>query len=208
MGVSRTMTQSWRRCWQVIPAVRGRPSASWFDQIKALSCRARCGLAWPRCGLSTVVWWMVWSVEDLRQQAHVNQKGFAHWMAKEGDKSSTSVSVEPSLGGGDGKGAKPTLFVLKHVIRFYFSWSLHFQTTLHSKQLLVQSRNILKLSELIWIHFRKKELKLMSGRIITMRDQLVANLKKEGSTRDWAHITDQIGMFCFTGLNPDQVCHL
>ncbi len=45
----------------------------------------------------------------------------------------------------------------------------------------------------------------MSGRIITMRDQLVANLKKEGSTRDWSHITDQIGMFCFTGLKPDQV---
>ena len=46
----------------------------------------------------------------------------------------------------------------------------------------------------------------MSGRIITMRDHLVANLTKEGSTRDWSHITDQIGMFCFTGLKPDQVC--
>ncbi|XP_033626612.1 aspartate aminotransferase, mitochondrial-like [Asterias rubens] len=51
----------------------------------------------------------------------------------------------------------------------------------------------------------KKELELMSGRIITMRDHLVANLTKEGSTRDWSHITDQIGMFCFTGLKPDQV---
>ncbi|XP_022082242.1 aspartate aminotransferase, mitochondrial-like isoform X2 [Acanthaster planci] len=51
----------------------------------------------------------------------------------------------------------------------------------------------------------KKELELMSGRIISMRTQLVDNLRKEGSTRDWSHITDQIGMFCFTGLKPDQV---
>ncbi|XP_041455672.1 aspartate aminotransferase, mitochondrial-like [Lytechinus variegatus] len=49
------------------------------------------------------------------------------------------------------------------------------------------------------------ELRLMSGRIISMREQLVANLKKEGSTKNWQHITDQIGMFCFTGLKPDQV---
>ena len=26
-----------------------------------------------------------------------------------------------------------------------------------------------------------------------------------GSVRDWKHITDQIGMFCFTGMNPAQV---
>ena len=45
----------------------------------------------------------------------------------------------------------------------------------------------------------------MSGRIISMRHQLVANLKKEGSIHDWTHITDQIGMFCYTGLKPDQV---
>jgi aspartate aminotransferase len=38
-----------------------------------------------------------------------------------------------------------------------------------------------------------------------MRTQLVDNLRKEGSTKDWSHITDQIGMFCFTGLKPDQV---
>ena len=29
-----------------------------------------------------------------------------------------------------------------------------------------------------------------------------------GSSHNWAHITDQIGMFCFTGLKPDQVCAL
>jgi len=49
------------------------------------------------------------------------------------------------------------------------------------------------------------DVKLMADRIITMREQLVENLKKEGSTLNWQHVTDQIGMFCFTGLKPDQV---
>ena len=26
-----------------------------------------------------------------------------------------------------------------------------------------------------------------------------------GSTRNWQHITDQIGMFCFTGMTQEQV---
>ena len=43
-------------------------------------------------------------------------------------------------------------------------------------------------------------------RIISMRAQLKEGLKKEGSTKDWSHITDQIGMFCFTGMNQQQVC--
>ncbi len=50
-----------------------------------------------------------------------------------------------------------------------------------------------------------KEVKLMADRIITMRQQLVDNLKQNGSKKNWKHITDQIGMFCFTGLNPQQV---
>lgn len=47
----------------------------------------------------------------------------------------------------------------------------------------------------------------MANRIISMRTQLRDNLKKEGSSHNWQHITDQIGMFCFTGLKPDQVGH-
>ncbi|XP_055155305.1 aspartate aminotransferase, mitochondrial isoform X3 [Symphalangus syndactylus] len=50
-----------------------------------------------------------------------------------------------------------------------------------------------------------QEVKSMADRIIGMRTQLVSNLKKEGSTHNWQHITDQIGMFCFTGLKPEQV---
>lgn len=49
------------------------------------------------------------------------------------------------------------------------------------------------------------EVKTMADRIITMRSDLVENLKKEGSSHNWQHITDQIGMFCFTGLNEQQV---
>lgn len=50
-----------------------------------------------------------------------------------------------------------------------------------------------------------RDVQTMSGRIIEMRDalydQLVNKLKTPG---DWKHITSQIGMFSFTGLNPDQ----
>ncbi|XP_061100899.1 aspartate aminotransferase, mitochondrial [Conger conger] len=48
----------------------------------------------------------------------------------------------------------------------------------------------------------------MANRIIKMREQLVANLQKEGSTHNWQHVIDQIGMFCFTGLKPEQVQRL
>ena len=47
----------------------------------------------------------------------------------------------------------------------------------------------------------------MADRIITMRQRLKAGLEREGSSHNWQHITDQIGMFCFTGLKPDQVGH-
>jgi len=44
-----------------------------------------------------------------------------------------------------------------------------------------------------------KEVKGMADRIIKMRETLVENLRKDGSQHNWKHITDQIGMFCFTG---------
>lgn len=50
-----------------------------------------------------------------------------------------------------------------------------------------------------------KEVKGMADRIISVRTKLRDNLKKEGSTKSWQHITDQIGMFCYTGMSPDQV---
>jgi len=52
------------------------------------------------------------------------------------------------------------------------------------------------------------EVKLMADRIISMRTALVNGLAAAGSTRDWKHITDQIGMFCYSGLTPEQVDRL
>jgi len=49
------------------------------------------------------------------------------------------------------------------------------------------------------------EVKGMADRIITMRQRLKDGLAREGSSHNWEHITDQIGMFCFTGLKPAQV---
>ncbi|VUZ56384.1 unnamed protein product [Hymenolepis diminuta] len=50
-----------------------------------------------------------------------------------------------------------------------------------------------------------EDVKTMANRIISMRKALKEELAKVGSTRNWDHITNQIGMFCFTGLNPEQV---
>ena len=40
---------------------------------------------------------------------------------------------------------------------------------------------------------------------LTMRALLREGLKAAGSTKDWSHITDQIGMFAYTGLSKEQV---
>jgi len=50
-----------------------------------------------------------------------------------------------------------------------------------------------------------RDVKGMADRIISMRAMLKEGLQKEGSTRNWSHITDQIGMFCYTGMNQQQV---
>lgn len=52
------------------------------------------------------------------------------------------------------------------------------------------------------------EVKEMADRIITMRESLVAELAKAGSKKNWDHITSQIGMFCYSGLTPEQVDRL
>ncbi|EPY49344.1 aspartate aminotransferase [Schizosaccharomyces cryophilus OY26] len=53
------------------------------------------------------------------------------------------------------------------------------------------------------------EVKGMAGRIISMRQALRTILENDlNSKHSWKHITDQIGMFCYTGLNPEQVATL
>ncbi|XP_069545575.1 aspartate aminotransferase, cytoplasmic-like [Brachyistius frenatus] len=51
----------------------------------------------------------------------------------------------------------------------------------------------------------KDNVKTMADRVLLMRDQLKAKLQALGTPGTWEHITQQIGMFSFTGLNPKQV---
>ncbi|MBN3295858.1 aspartate aminotransferase, cytoplasmic [Amia ocellicauda] len=51
----------------------------------------------------------------------------------------------------------------------------------------------------------KDNVKTMADRVLLMRAQLKAKLQDLGTPGTWDHITQQIGMFSFTGLNPKQV---
>ena len=53
-----------------------------------------------------------------------------------------------------------------------------------------------------------EELALMSDRIAEMRRQLVSALEAGQPQRSWRHITDQIGMFAYTGLSQAHVTRL
>ncbi|KAI9095770.1 putative aspartate aminotransferase mitochondrial precursor [Phlyctochytrium arcticum] len=54
-----------------------------------------------------------------------------------------------------------------------------------------------------------KEVEFMANRIISMRTDLRGHLENTyHSSHNWDHITSQIGMFCFTGLKPEQVDRL
>jgi len=48
-----------------------------------------------------------------------------------------------------------------------------------------------------------QECSTMAYRIQTMRTRLVEALKAAGSTHDWSHVTEQIGMFAFTGMSAE-----
>lgn len=54
----------------------------------------------------------------------------------------------------------------------------------------------------------KENLRTMSGRIVAMRAALKAGLAALGTPGNWDHITDQIGMFSYTGLSEPQVLRL
>jgi len=53
-----------------------------------------------------------------------------------------------------------------------------------------------------------RDLVHMSDRMTSMRTGLVERLRANGSTLDWSHVTNQIGMFAYTGLSTDQVMDL
>jgi len=52
------------------------------------------------------------------------------------------------------------------------------------------------------------ELEYMSGRILKMRSGLRNELERIGTPGAWNHITDQIGMFSYTGLTKAQVAFI
>lgn len=54
----------------------------------------------------------------------------------------------------------------------------------------------------------RDHIQTMSGRIKEMRQGLRERLEKLGTPGTWGHITDQIGMFSFTGMTAAQAKHL
>ncbi|XP_077575706.1 aspartate aminotransferase, cytoplasmic-like [Stigmatopora nigra] len=54
----------------------------------------------------------------------------------------------------------------------------------------------------------QSNVKTMADRVLLMRDQLQSKLQALGTPGTWTHITQQIGMFSFTGLNPKQVAFM
>jgi len=44
----------------------------------------------------------------------------------------------------------------------------------------------------------------MANRISFMRSMLKENILKAGSSKNWDHITTQVGMFAYTGLTKEQ----
>ena len=51
----------------------------------------------------------------------------------------------------------------------------------------------------------RRRVKGMADRIIGMRTMLRKHLEESGSTLSWKHVTEQIGMFCFSGMTGEQV---
>jgi aspartate aminotransferase len=100
-----------------------------------------------------------------------------------------------SLVCGDDDEATRVLSQLKSVVRrSYSNPPLHgariVQTVLEDKDLAA-----------LWA----EECGTMAARIGEMRGTLRAELEKLGAKRDWSHLTNQVGMFCFTGLTSDEV---
>lgn len=50
-------------------------------------------------------------------------------------------------------------------------------------------------------HFRMDSIQTMSSRILKMRQALFDHLTSLNTPGTWNHITEQIGMFSYTGLN-------
>ena len=60
-------------------------------------------------------------------------------------------------------------------------------------------------SSLLFLSFLLPSLPWSSALLCISSRLAQAGLEAAGSTRDWSHLTSQIGMFCYSGLNQEQV---
>merc|ERR1712107_625429 len=90
--------------------------------------------------------------------------------------------------------AAVVLSQMKLVIRPMYS-----SPPIHGAQLAVKILGVPK-----YLAQWKMELEEMAKRILTVRTDLRTGLEKKGTPGTWNHITDQIGMFSFTGLTEPQ----
>eukprot|EP00392_Amoebophrya_sp_AT5.2_P018275 g18784.t1 len=88
--------------------------------------------------------------------------------------------------------AAAVLSQLKMVIRPMYS-----SPPIHGAQIVAKILNSKQLYDQ-WC----AELKQMADRILEVRTGLRSGLEAKGTPGTWNHITDQIGMFSFTGLSP------
>jgi len=94
---------------------------------------------------------------------------------------------------GDAQQKERILSVLRSIIRPMYS-----SPPKHGSSII---RTILSDEKLRTQYY--EECASMARRIQTMRARLVQALAEAGSTHDWSHVTQQIGMFAFTGLTPE-----
>ncbi|VEN59277.1 unnamed protein product [Callosobruchus maculatus] len=71
---------------------------------------------------------------------------------------------------------------------------------IHGSRIVIEVLNDEKL-RLLWF----EEVKKMSKRLKDMRIALKESLEKAGSKHNWDHVVNQIGMFCFSKMTPEQV---
>ena len=70
----------------------------------------------------------------------------------------------------------------------------------------IKKRTVVFYSNILYFAFlRKNDVKSMATYISGVRQELYDALKVEGSLHDWEHIIKQIGMFCYSGLDSEQV---
>lgn len=96
---------------------------------------------------------------------------------------------------GDEESAKKMMSQVKIAIRCMYS-----NPPLYGARLVQEVLNNPELNKQWLLDVRQ-----MAERIIAMRKELRARIEGAGNKGSWKHITDQIGMFCFTGLKPAQV---